>query len=370
MRELRIGIYTQKFDLIDEATDFLAQQCREIETSPPPTVLVTTHPFSPEWFRSLPVSFQFYLLDNVLHYGQENILTFPQILDFIKDKKEFSSYSSDELLPFQRLLFNQFLYQGDLTQAGELIKHNPDAFSGTGATGSVLFLNGELENAIEAYEKDIEVLKSYSDNGNVAFFGPSGIFHVLALLQFEDNKNYNRVADQISIALTNFTSGIEVEAYHFLAAVINNQLNSTVSLDLINIKRDRKPHSLTILFAGLCQYWLNSSIEPELEQLTKDALVLAKANDYKLLALGYAEILEKISHDANELDDYIGVSNTNMHLSALLGRPCKVLPPLSSEFRWMTQVTESPWFPGFTIYRQSSDGQWQSALSALEEQLA
>ncbi len=306
MRELRIGIYTQKFDLIDEATDFLTQQCREIGTSLPPAVLVTTYPFSPEWFRSLPVSFQFYLLDNVLHYGQANILTYSQILDFLKNKEEFSSFSSDELLPFQRLLFNQLLYQGDLVQARELINNNPDAFTGTGATGSVLFLNGELENAIEAFEKDIEVLKSYSENGNVAFFGPSGIFHVLALLQFEDHENYNRVADQISIALTNFPSGIEVEAYHSLAAVISNQLNSTVPMDLINIKRDSKPHSLTILFAGLCQYWLNSSIEPELEQLTKDALVLAKANDYKLLALGYAEILEKISHDKNELDHLIG----------------------------------------------------------------
>ncbi len=302
MRELRIGIYTQQFELIDEATEFLSQQCSEIATPIPPTVQVTAHPFEPEWFRSLPFSFQFYLLDNVLHYAQANLLTYPELLDFLKNEDEFSSFSSDELLPFKRLLFNQLLFQGDFSQATILLDENKEAFSGTGAAGTILFLNGQLEDAITSFKEDIEVLKSFSDTGNVAFFGPPGIFHVLALLQYEESENFHTVADQISIALTNFSGGIEFEAYHFLAAVISSHLNNTVPQDLINLKRDSKAHSLTILFAGLCQYWLNSSLRPDLEKQIKEALSLATHNGYGLLAIGYAEILEKISHDKSELN--------------------------------------------------------------------
>ena len=65
------------------------------------------------------------------------------------------------------------------------------------------------------------------------------------------------------------------------------------------------------------------------------------------------------------LDDYVGVSNTNMHLRASLGRTARVLVPRPAEWRWMTAGDESPWFPGFRIYRQGSDGNWEKALERL-----
>ena len=68
MREMRIGIYTQDFDLIDDALEFLSGQCRDILFPLPPTVQVTTVPFDPSWFRSLAPSFQFFLLDNVFRF--------------------------------------------------------------------------------------------------------------------------------------------------------------------------------------------------------------------------------------------------------------------------------------------------------------
>ena len=52
------------------------------------------------------------------------------------------------------------------------------------------------------------------------------------------------------------------------------------------------------------------------------------------------------------LDDYVGVSNTNMHLRAGVNRTAKVLVPAPPEWRWMAEGKESPWFPGFTVYRQ------------------
>jgi hypothetical protein len=69
------------------------------------------------------------------------------------------------------------------------------------------------------------------------------------------------------------------------------------------------------------------------------------------------------------IDEYIGVSNTNMHLRAAAGRTARVLVPQPAEWRWMASGAASPWFPGFSIYRQSSDGHWAGALARLRADL-
>jgi hypothetical protein len=65
------------------------------------------------------------------------------------------------------------------------------------------------------------------------------------------------------------------------------------------------------------------------------------------------------------IDDYVGVSNTNMHLRAALGRSARVLVSRWVEFRWMAAGAESPWFPGFAVYRQGDKGDWAQALEAI-----
>lgn len=69
------------------------------------------------------------------------------------------------------------------------------------------------------------------------------------------------------------------------------------------------------------------------------------------------------------IDDYIGVSNTNMHLRAATGRSARVLVPSPAEWRWMAAGLTSPWFPGFTIYRQDMHGDWGDALRHLAHDL-
>jgi Flp pilus assembly protein TadD len=76
-----------------------------------------------------------------------------------------------------------------------------------------------------------------------------------------------------------------------------------------------------------------------------------------------------------ELDDYVGVSNTNMHLLAGLGKTARVLIQNPPEWRWLNEGSESPWFPGFTLYRQQQTGQppaasWSDPLARLTTDLA
>lgn len=80
---------------------------------------------------------------------------------------------------------------------------------------------------------------------------------------------------------------------------------------------------------------------------------------------GESEDLERLLALLSLLDDYVGVSSTNMHLRAGLGRPARVLVPMPPDWRWMAGGDASPWFPGFAIYRQEAGGSWGAALARL-----
>jgi tetratricopeptide (TPR) repeat protein len=70
------------------------------------------------------------------------------------------------------------------------------------------------------------------------------------------------------------------------------------------------------------------------------------------------------------IEEYAGVSNTNMHLRAAAGKTARVLVPAPAEWRWMHSGDASPWFPGFSLYRQDYDGGWQEAWAGLKRDLA
>jgi tetratricopeptide (TPR) repeat protein len=70
-----------------------------------------------------------------------------------------------------------------------------------------------------------------------------------------------------------------------------------------------------------------------------------------------------------QLEEYVAVSNTNVHLLAGLDRTARVLVPHPPEWRWMRREGESAWFPGFSVYRQSAALDWSVPLARLREDL-
>ncbi len=294
MREMRIGIYTQQFDLIDNAADFIENQCKELIAEPPPTVRVMTNPFDPDWFRTLPTSFQFYLLSNVLQYGREMLSDYPETLHFLADENEFSHLSCDEQLPFKRLLFHELLFQGNLNEAEKLIKSQRDSFNGTGACGILHFLRGESEQALASFSQDLLFLQKYSNNQNVAFFGPAGLFYILTLLQVSSKDDYPDIANKISTALTCFQGARENDAYSYLATVVNSHINQGLQGEEIHLPDQARQNVITVLFAGICQYWLNSSISPEITSEILSFYEKGKENNYHFFTLTLGEILTTI----------------------------------------------------------------------------
>jgi hypothetical protein len=69
------------------------------------------------------------------------------------------------------------------------------------------------------------------------------------------------------------------------------------------------------------------------------------------------------------VDEVVGVSSTSMHLRAAAGGTARVLLPHPGEWRWLARGGESPWFPGFPVYRQRADLDWSDALGRLGRDL-
>jgi Flp pilus assembly protein TadD len=70
-----------------------------------------------------------------------------------------------------------------------------------------------------------------------------------------------------------------------------------------------------------------------------------------------------------ELNEYVAVSNTNIHLLAGLRRAARVLVPHPPEWRWMRRDGPSDWFPDFPVYRQSHTRDWTEPLAHLRNDL-
>lgn len=69
------------------------------------------------------------------------------------------------------------------------------------------------------------------------------------------------------------------------------------------------------------------------------------------------------------MDEYVAVSNTNVHLRAGAGRISRVLIPHPPDWRWMV-AGRSPWYPDIPTYREAcGGGGWGEALVALHKDL-
>lgn len=70
------------------------------------------------------------------------------------------------------------------------------------------------------------------------------------------------------------------------------------------------------------------------------------------------------------LDLLVAVDTAVAHLAGALGRPCFLLLPAVGDARWLLERADSPWYPGMRLFRQPTDGDWDTPLAGLAEALA
>lgn len=69
------------------------------------------------------------------------------------------------------------------------------------------------------------------------------------------------------------------------------------------------------------------------------------------------------------LDLVISVDSMLPHLAASLGKPVWVLLPFASEWRWLLEREDSPWYPSLRLFRQSRPGDWAGVIQRVLEAL-
>jgi tetratricopeptide (TPR) repeat protein len=69
------------------------------------------------------------------------------------------------------------------------------------------------------------------------------------------------------------------------------------------------------------------------------------------------------------LDLVIGVDTAVVHLAGALGKPVWLLNRFDTDWRWMRDRSDSPWYPTLRQFRQPSPGDWHSVLQTVREAL-
>jgi len=96
-------------------------------------------------------------------------------------------------------------------------------------------------------------------------------------------------------------------------------------------------------------------------------------------------VLEKtkqVRHFGAELDDFsdtaalcdlmdviISVDTSVAHLAGALGKPLKLLLPDNSDFRWLLDRSDSPWYPSMRLFAQGIDKLWEPVLEKINDDL-
>jgi len=69
------------------------------------------------------------------------------------------------------------------------------------------------------------------------------------------------------------------------------------------------------------------------------------------------------------MDLVITVDTAIAHLAGALGIPCWVLLPYNPDWRWLTERSDSPWYPSLRLFRQTTIGAWDEVIARVAQAL-
>jgi SNF2 family DNA or RNA helicase len=302
LRQFRIGLYSQDFDKLDQALIFLEGEGKPYLETEPPAVLVAARGFDPLWFASLPGSFQFFLLDQVVRYSLERLHHFPALLAYLEDE-QVQTVPPDERVPFRRLLASYYLLQGRFEALRQLLDRHSDSFLGSGFAGTVAFLCGETEEALALFAEDLRHLQQYAGTAPCFFFGITGLFCIFALLARDGQGDRDRVREAIATVLARCNGCPEEIPYRFLGAVLCSSEEAMPDMFALTESLVADKRSLTSLVALLSLHWMGVEIPNNFQEMLHRLHQQAREGGFLWVAMESAELLATLDAGQQEMRD-------------------------------------------------------------------
>jgi hypothetical protein len=91
--------------------------------------------------------------------------------------------------------------------------------------------------------------------------------------------------------------------------------------------------------------------------------------DHSLGQLAGGQDLLEDARIIKGLDLVISTDTMVAHLAGALGVPVWTLLPNPCDWRWMNNRTNSPWYPTMRLFRQEEQGDWQTVINQVKEEL-
>lgn len=104
------------------------------------------------------------------------------------------------------------------------------------------------------------------------------------------------------------------------------------------------------------------------EVRTADAAALAQASDLRHFGSEIKDFCDTAAL-CDLVDVIVSVDTSVAHLAGAMHRPTWLLLPFSSDWRWLTQRQDSPWYPSVELIRQDPTRTWQGACRELGQRL-
>jgi hypothetical protein len=71
----------------------------------------------------------------------------------------------------------------------------------------------------------------------------------------------------------------------------------------------------------------------------------------------------------DNLDLVITIDTSVAHLAGALGKPVWVMLKFSSDWRWLLERSDSPWYPTMRLFRQIRSGGWGDVVEEVQAKL-
>jgi SNF2 family DNA or RNA helicase/tetratricopeptide (TPR) repeat protein len=302
LRQFRIGLYLDDFDKIDEAVTFLEKHGREHIGPEPPAVRIVARNFDAAWFGALPGFQQFFLLNTIIHYSMDNACHFPAVIAYLEDD-EGITLSEDERVPFQRMLAGYYLLQGDFNKLAALLAAHAEAFQGSGFAGTLAFLRGQVEQALELFEEDLVQLNKYAGPEETFFFNITGLFCIFSLLIRNTEQDRVLISRAVALVLERCKGCPEEVPFRFLDAYVRSIDGTLPDMRVLTDQLKADKRCVSTLVAVLSLYWMGVEIPEEFRDDLFSLYRQAEKNGFFWLAMEGAELLSALDPEQKDPAD-------------------------------------------------------------------